>query len=67
MSEDIYRLQKLLEHWVEHNEDHTARFINAANEADKLGLKDVASDIQKAAENAQEVTKYLKKALDSLK
>lgn len=63
MSEDIYRLKKLLEHWIEHNEDHSAKFRQAAEDAAKMGLRDVANDIQLAAEKGSEVTKYLRNAL----
>ena len=66
MNEDVYRLRKLLEYWIEHNEDHSKRFSDAANDAKKKGLVMVANYIQNAALNMNEVTKSLREALESL-
>lgn len=66
MSEEISRLKKLLEHWIIHNEEHTARFVEATNDAIKIGLIEVSNNIKIAAEKGNEVTKYLQRALDSI-
>ena len=66
MGEEGLRLRKLLEHWIEHNDDHVARFWEAAEEADKLGLKEASNSIRLAAEKSNEVSKHLKKALNSM-
>ena len=67
MSEGRLRLQKLLEHWIEHNEEHLSRFREAADEASKIGATKVAKDIRSAAEKGTEVSKHLRKALDALR
>ena len=67
MSEDSLRLQKLLEHWIEHNEEHLLRFREAANEATKAGATKASNEIHNAAEKGIEVSKHLRKALDELR
>ncbi len=67
MSQEGYRITKLLEHWIEHNEEHVKRFRDVAEEASNAGLQDVAEYIKLAAEKGDEVTTHLKKALNSVK
>jgi hypothetical protein len=67
MSEEGFRIMKLLEHWIEHNNEHDKRFRDVAEEASSAGLQDVAEYIRLAAEKGDEVTGYLKKALSSIK
>jgi acyl CoA:acetate/3-ketoacid CoA transferase alpha subunit len=66
MSEEQTRLKKLIEHWIEHNDEHTARFEEKAKEVNELGLSDVAKNLKAAAQSGEEVSKYLSKAVDSL-
>ena len=66
MGEESLRLRKLLEHWIEHNDDHVARFWEAAEEAGKFGLKETSSSIRLAAEKGNEVSKHLRKAINSM-
>ena len=42
MSQESYRITKLLEHWIEHNDEHVKRFRDVAEEASSAGLQDVA-------------------------
>lgn len=63
---EIERLTKLLEHWAEHNEEHRKRFEESADNAEKMGLEDVADSLRSAALNASEVTEQLRKALEAL-
>ena len=67
MSQEGYRITKLLEHWIEHNEEHVKRFRDVAEEASNASLQDVAEDLKLAAEKGDEVTTHLKKALNSVK
>ena len=67
MSQDGYRMTKLLEHWIEHNDEHVKRFRVMAEEASTSGLVDVAENMRLAAEKGDEVTTYLQKALNSVK
>jgi len=66
MNEEVLRIKKLLEHWIEHNEEHLARFREVAAVAEKLGITEVSRAIQTAAMNGNEVSRYLKKALNSI-
>jgi rubrerythrin len=67
MSQEGYRITKLLEHWIEHNVEHVKRFRVMAEEASSAGLVDVAEYIRLAAEKGEEVTTHLQKALNSVK
>jgi rubrerythrin len=67
MSQESYRMTKLLEHWIEHNVEHVKRFRVMAEEASSAGLVDVAEYIRLAAEKGDEVTTHLQKALNSVK
>jgi hypothetical protein len=64
MTEDL-RLRKLIEHWAEHNDEHRARFLKAAEEASARGLKSVAESLRAAAEGAGQVSKQLRGALEA--
>ena len=65
MSEEKSRLKKLIEHWIEHNDEHTARFEEKAKEANEHGFSDVAENLKAAAKSGAKVSEYLSKALDS--
>ena len=67
MNEEKLRLMKLVEHWVEHNDDHGNRFSDEAIKAEKMGLKEVAEELRKAAEASGMVSGNLLKALFRLK
>lgn len=62
---ETLRLRRLIEHWLEHNEEHRARLEEAAREASEKGLRVVAESLKGAAEETAEVTKRLRKALDA--
>jgi len=63
MSDKRIRLRKLIEHWAEHNDEHSARFEEAANEAIEIGLEEVANNMRAAAEKGAQVSEYLRRAL----
>ena len=60
------RLVKLVEHWIEHNDEHGNRFSEEAEKAESMGLKKAAQEMRKAAEASKDVTATLKKALKLL-
>lgn len=60
-------MTKLLEHWIEHNDEHVKRFRAMAEEASSTGLKNVAEYMRLAADKGDEVTTNLQKALNSIK
>ncbi len=66
MSEEL-RLRKLIEHWAEHNDEHRARFEEAAEEASGRGLKAVAENLRGAAEKAAGVSKLLRRGPGSFR
>ncbi len=66
MSEKEDRLRGLIEHWAHHNDEHKERFLEAASEAEELGLDEAAAEMKRAADKADEVSAHLRKALKSL-
>jgi hypothetical protein len=65
MSDKDIRLQKLIEHWIGHNEEHRVRFEEATSEALETGLVKVAENLESAAKMAGEVSKFLRRALEA--
>ena len=66
MDEDRLRLVKLIEHWIEHNDEHGNRFSEEADKAEKLGLKDVAEELYNASKASGVVSEKLSNALKLL-
>lgn len=66
MSEKKERLRGLIEHWAHHNDEHRNRFLEAAEEAEGLGLDEAAAEMKTAASKAGEVSAHLRKALGHL-
>jgi hypothetical protein len=58
---DTDKLRVLLQHWVEHNEEHAAEFLRWS---EKAGPAKAA--VQKAAEKMKAVNQELSSALDLL-
>ena len=63
---DMEKLEILLQHWVEHNEEHAGEFQEWAQKAKTLGHVDAHDDILGAVESMREANKYLLKALENL-
>ncbi len=66
MSEEILRIRKLLEHWIEHNDEHVSRFRETSDEAEMMGIAEAAKHLRTAVEKGEEVSAQLKMALDSM-
>ena len=64
--EKVERLQKKLEHWVEHNKEHAESFRKAAREAEESGLVDVSRRLKEAAKSMDESSALLKVAMTEL-
>ena len=62
---EVLRLRKLIEHWAEHNDEHRARFLEAAEEASARDLNSVAESLRAAADGAGQVSKHLRSALEA--
>jgi hypothetical protein len=67
LDEKKLRLMKLIEHWAEHNDEHSQRYNESAAEAEDLGLTGVAEEMREAHLKAAEVSMYLRSALTKIK
>jgi hypothetical protein len=66
MGDRRIRLRKLIEHWAEHNDEHSARIRESAVEASEIGLEEVAINLKAAAEKGARVSEHLRKALKNI-
>ena len=66
MEEEKLRLKKRIQHWSEHNDEHSARYTEAAEQASKLGLPRTAEALRDAAEAGRNVSKALRKSITSI-
>jgi len=64
--ERVLRLQKRIEHWIEHNKEHAESFRKAAREAEELGLVEVSRRLNEAAGKMEEIAAGLEGARDAL-
>jgi predicted metallo-beta-lactamase superfamily hydrolase len=58
-------VKTLLNHWIEHNQSHSASFRERAEQIEKVSKK-AAEDIKQAAELMDKCTEMLKKAMQDL-
>jgi hypothetical protein len=65
-SEEKSKLKIILEHWVEHNEEHSREFKEWAEKAKKMGEKEVAAEILQAVGNMDKVTEIFTQTLKRL-
>jgi hypothetical protein len=65
MNEEKEKLMKRIEHWAEHNDEHTGRYDESAEEARRMGLG-IDIDLAKAAEAGRQVSLHLRAALKKL-
>lgn len=61
--ERVLRLQKKLEHWIEHNKEHAESFRKAAREAEEIGLVDISRCLNDAAKGMDDISALLEKAM----
>ncbi|MGB9630198.1 MAG: hypothetical protein ACPL6D_16200 [Thermodesulfobacteriota bacterium] len=64
--EEKKRLSVVIEHWIEHNEDHMDEYRKWAQRAEELGLKLVAGEIKEAIGSLSQTNLHLKKALEEV-
>ncbi len=60
------KLEKLVSHWIDHNDSHKETFHTWAARAENKGLTVVAKKIEEAATVSDQVTALLKQALTEL-
>ena len=63
---DMEKLQILLNHWIEHNEEHAGEFEEWAEKAKSSGNAAVHDDILKAVGKLRDANEHLRKALERL-
>ncbi|MDH7486151.1 MAG: hypothetical protein QHJ81_07715 [Anaerolineae bacterium] len=63
---DLAKLQVLLPHWMEHNDEHAAEFREWAEKARAAGQEDMAEEINRAARQLKSVNEALAAALEKL-
>ena len=64
---EMEKLEILLKHWVEHNEEHAEEFGEWAEKAKVLGNIVVHDDILSAVEKMRKANEYLLRALENLR
>jgi phage shock protein A len=60
---DMEKLQILIEHWIEHNEEHADEFMKWAERAKSAGNEAIYDDILKAIEKLHDANENLRAAL----
>jgi len=65
-SEEKSRLKIILDHWVEHNEEHSREFKEWAEKAKQMGEKEVAAEILQAVGHMDKVTEIFTETLKRL-
>ena len=63
---DMEKLEVLIDHWIEHNEEHAGEFRKWAEKAKSSGNSAVHDDILKAIEKLRNVNEHLRAALGKL-
>ena len=66
MEEEKLRLKKLIEHWAEHNDEHSTRFKESAKKASEMVLPGVAEELKGAAEAGRKVSEHLRSAIEKM-
>ncbi len=63
---DKEKLEKLLKHWIEHNEEHATEFREWAAKAREMGKTAVGDEIEKAANQLDKANEMLGKASEKM-
>ena len=60
------KLGKLFQHWIKHNEDHAKTYLEWSKKANREGLKDVVSCLEKASELTMSINNLFNEAMKKL-
>jgi hypothetical protein len=60
------KVSRLLDHWIQHNDDHIATYREWAEKARSEGLEEVAAQMENAAETTAAVTEAFRRAKGSI-
>ncbi len=63
---DLEKLKHLLEHWIEHNDDHVKTYTEWAKKAEALGRTELSDILMQIAEENKKQEALFKKALESI-
>jgi hypothetical protein len=61
------KIERLLNHWMEHNGEHASEFMAWAEKSRKLGRAGVPEGIVRAAGALEKANEFLRAALKALK
>jgi hypothetical protein len=61
------KLEKIIRHWIKHNEDHALNYRNWAEKAKANGNEKTAGFLEEAAEMSQAINEKFEAALAGLK
>jgi hypothetical protein len=61
-TENLRKLQAMLEHWVEHSDSHAESYKEWAAKASEAGEEEIAKEIHLAIESGETVKNHLKRA-----
>jgi len=61
-TEDLRKLQMLLDHWIEHDDSHVENYKEWAAKAGEAGEEEVAKEIYLAIDESEAVKKHLRRA-----
>jgi hypothetical protein len=60
------KLEKLLDHWIKHNNDHISTYREWSEKAGAENLEDVAALLKEACEITGSLNELFKRAIDKL-
>ncbi len=63
---DLEKLKHLLEHWIEHNDDHVKIYNEWAGRAESLGKKELSGLLTQITEESRKLKDLFKKALTNI-
>ncbi len=61
-TEDLRKLQLLLEHWIEHGDSHVENYREWAEKASAAGEEEIAKEIHLSIDDSESVKNHLKRA-----
>lgn len=64
--DDREKLRILLNHWVEHNQEHAEEFNRWAEKARQIGEEKVQSDLLESIQHTNRASEFLLRALNRL-
>ena len=60
------KLEKLLDHWIKHNNDHIKTYREWSEKAEAENLQDVAALLKEACEITGTLNEFFKRAMEKL-